>query len=648
MRLFKISLNITLLLGPVLWLLTVAAPRLSPIATGQSTDHYQQFLPLVSAPPPGRLLIAAAHIDSAITGEPDEAVLIWNVGSGPQPLAGWQIATASRSASFPITTTLRLEPGQRIWCTAEAAAFRLTFGEAAACEWAQSTEATTVQLSNRLTFGNGQGQIQLIDPTGQVVDTLLYGATDQPAAGWQGLPAQAYNRGDLSAVGQVWQRKLDPLTWQPIDSDQATDWIGDLTDPAWGRRVRMPGWGGWSAADLGMPTVATSEATVMVMVGPEGLYEPIQALLAEATISIDLVLYTFEHPELAQTLAAAAQRGVQVRLLLEGSPAGGISALQKWALTQIVAAGGDVRFLAVAEDAPKGYRKRYRYVHAKYLVIDNYWAVVGTENWSHDAMPTAQDRPVGGRRGYYVATDAPAVVAGLQQIFAADWAPERFKDIRPYIWEDPRYGGPPSDFVLPVPDEYPVSESPFRLPQTVQDEMTFQLISAPENALRPDAGLLAVIQQAGAGDEIYLEQLYEHRHWGPTASNPIADPNPRLQALIDAARRGAKVRLILDSFFDDRASLRNNRATVDYLTTIASSEGLDLAAAVGNPTAGGIHAKVFLARVGGHTWSAIGSLNGSEISHKINREVVLMVDHPQVYERLLEVFTHDWSLASSE
>ncbi len=646
MRWCKVCLSGALFLTPVLWLVILAAPRLSPIITGQPANSYQQFLPLVSAPPPGRLLIAAAHIDSALSGEPDEAVLLWNVGIGTQPLAGWQLATSSRTAHFPITTTLRLEPGQRIWCAAEAATFRLTFGEAAACEWAQATEADAVRLTNHLTLGNNQGRLQLLDPTGQVMDTLLYGTAEQPAAGWQGLPAQLYTRGDLSAVGQVWQRKLDPLTWQPLDSDQASDWLGDLTDLAWGRRVRMPGWGGWNAAELGMPQVATSNATLMVMVGPEGLYEPVRTFLDGATSSIDLVLYTLEHPDLAQSLAAAAQRGVHVRLLIEGSPAGGISALEKWALTQIVAAGGDVRFLAVTKDAPKGYRTRYRYVHAKYLLIDEHWALVGTENWSHDAFPTIQDRPVGGRRGYYIATDAPPVVAGLRQIFTTDWAPDRFRDIRPYVWEDARYGGPPSDFVLPVPTEHAVSESPFRLPYTVQGEMTFQLISAPENAMRTDAGLWAVIAQAGTGDEIYVEQLYEHRHWGVAASNPIADPNPRLQALVEAARRGAKVRILLDSFFDDAKSLRNNRATVDYVATIASSEGIDIAAAVGNPTAGGIHAKLLLARVGADTWSAIGSLNGSEISHKVNREIVLMVDHPQVYARLLEVFLHDWELVT--
>ncbi len=98
--------------------------------------------------------------------------------------------------------------------------------------------------------------------------------------------------------------------------------------------------------------------------------------------------------------------------------------------------------------------------------------------------------------------------------------------------------------------------------------------------------------------------------------------------LIEAARRGAKVRLLLDGFFDDAEALRSNQATVEYLEAVAAAEGLDLVGATANPTGGGIHAKWLLARVNGVTWSAVGSLNGGEISHKVNREVVLMVDDP--------------------
>ncbi|MCC6457217.1 MAG: hypothetical protein IT328_19840 [Caldilineaceae bacterium] len=104
--------------------------------------------------------------------------------------------------------------------------------------------------------------------------------------------------------------------------------------------------------------------------------------------------------------------------------------------------------------------------------------------------------------------------------------------------------------------------------------------------------------------------------------------------------------VLLDSLFDKPEANRSNQATVEYLATIAVAEGIDIVGAVGNPTGGGIHAKWLLARVDGVTWSAVGSLNGGEVSHKVNREVVLMVDHPAVYARLPEVFLHDWALVA--
>jgi hypothetical protein len=72
---------------------------------------------------------------------------------------------------------------------------------------------------------------------------------------------------------------------------------------------------------------------------------------------------------------------------------------------------------------------------------------------------------------------------------------------------------------------------------------------------------------------------------------------------------------------------------------------LDIDARTGNPTQGGIHAKVVLVRLGNHYWSAVGSLNGGEISHKLNREVVIVTDAAAVYMRLAEVFAWDWGSA---
>jgi hypothetical protein len=57
--------------------------------------------------------------------------------------------------------------------------------------------------------------------------------------------------------------------------------------------------------------------------------------------------------------------------------------------------------------------------------------------------------------------------------------------------------------------------------------------------------------------------------------HPVADPNPQLEMVIDVARLGVRVRLLLDSYVDDGENLLSNRATLDYVRSIAA-EGLDL------------------------------------------------------------------------
>jgi len=71
------------------------------------------------------------------------------------------------------------------------------------------------------------------------------------------------------------------------------------------------------------------------------------------------------------------------------------------------------------------------------------------------------------------------------------------------------------------------------------------------------------------------------------------------------------------------------------MRALAPAEGIEIEARVGNPTLGGIHAKIVLVRLGDHYWSAVGSLNGGEISHKLNRKVVVVTD-------LAAVFAWDW------
>ena len=72
-------------------------------------------------------------------------------------------------------------------------------------------------------------------------------------------------------------------------------------------------------------------------------------------------------------------------------------------------------------------------------------------------------------------------------------------------------------------------------------------------------------------------------HIGATGSNPLDDPNPRLEAYLAAARRGAAVWLLLDAYFDSRTDPVSNHATCQRVNSVARAERLKLYCALGNP-----------------------------------------------------------------
>lgn len=634
-----------LLLAAVV-LLLAANPQATQAEPG---GPYPVHLPLIYRPAP-QVVIAAAHIDSARSGEADEALQLWNLGPGPAFLADWTLEVNGRQARFPSDTARVLAPGEFLWCTQDATAFAQSFGFLPDCIWGTPPEEPTALVvleGSALRLANTGGIIHLWDGAGRLQDALVYGNRALIPSGWRGPAAQAYARGSIPEEGQVWRRKPDPATGLPVDTDTARDWAGDLADLTQGRRAFFPGWRMWQHLPLSTGPV-TVQGPLTVAVGPEALYTALAQKLAGARSRIRLSLYTFEHPELAQVLVDRAHAGVQVQVLLEGGPSGGVTDLQRWCVATLLAAGVEVRYLDLREDAPAGLRTRYRFLHAKYGLVDGDQVLVGTENPSWDTMPLpAEDgRWPSGRRGVYLfLAQAGPVAQELARIFDHDWDMARFADVRPaHMATD----GPPPDFVLPERPTPWRPATPFQTPLTVPGPLSVQVVAYPDaNALAVDP-LQALLGRTGPGDTVRWLQLYEHLYWGETTGNPVADPNPRVQALLDAARRGAQVRVLLDGFFDDPADPRGNRATADFLVAHAQAEGLDLAARLANPTGLGIHAKVGLVAVGAERWVVVGSLNGGEVSHKLNREVVLGVQSPEAYAYLDDLFAADWETGDTE
>lgn len=661
---------------PILGLILLA---LAPLDAGTRPSELR-----AATDGPARVLISALFADGYAAGEGDEALQLWNISAEAISLGAWQIDDGEGQASFP--EGARIEAGARVWLAREAEAFARSFGQAADWVWAAAEDGPrmlTVAGGPRL--ANGGDELALVDRKGHLVDRLVYGKGGSSEgwqragwadAGWIGPALEPYAGGVLGASNQLLGRKLDPVVGRPLpDTNTSADWAADPADPILGRRPRYPG---WDLETRFRPARVQGLARVEVALAPDGLRAFLLRHFASAEESLDLMVYSFENPVLAEAIAERAQRGVRVRLLLEGRPAGGIDLAQRWCLARIAEAGGQVWWM----DRGGEVGPRYRGAHAKLALIDGRRLLIGSENPNLGSTP-GDDLADGtaGRRGAYAMIEHPGVAEWARQLFADDLAPEAHVDLRPFQARDPERGAPPADY---VPERvgggsgyFPIAAESLQL----EESMRFDLVTSPENSLDPLRGLPGLVGRAGQGDRVLVQQLDEPLWWGEGPEEGPVALNPRVQAFLGAARRGAQVRLLLDGYFDDAEHWNSNQATADALMRIAAEEGLDLQARLGNPAGKGLHNKMLLVTEGcaeasrgaaalgksgsnlaeatpavteaigtsplapgcrGH-WSHLGSINGSEVASKANREAGVSIDSEAVHVWLEAVFAWDWA-----
>jgi len=307
--------------------------------------------------------------------------------------------------------------------------------------------------------------------------------------------------------------------------------------------------------------------------------------------------YTFTSERVARALERAAERGVTVRVLLEGQPVDGITHRQARFLDSLAESGVEVRLVG----GPYG---RYAFHHPKYAVADDR-AVVLTENW----------KPAGtgghASRGWGAVVSQQRIVDGLAETFRADAS---WRGARP--WAQVRRGRT-FERAAVANGSYPSRRSPATVPVN-----RTRLLLAPDNA---GSGVTDAID--GAEESVDVLQM------------SIDGPDQRfLRATLEAARRGVEVRVLLSSawYVEDE-----NRRLVEHLREIATREDLPLQAKLADP--GGDYEKIHAKGVvidGDQV--LLGSLNWNGESIRQNREVVLSLEGDAVGSYYREAFDADW------
>jgi phosphatidylserine/phosphatidylglycerophosphate/cardiolipin synthase-like enzyme len=600
--------------------------------------------------------------------EPDEAIRLSNLDPDrPADVGGFQlsdrfgpprnsVAPAHSEANAPHDVVLpagtRIPAGGEIWVALDGKVFRDTFGHAPDFQGRETLEKVpSVQLRPTWpTWNAAHGVVSLHDDSGEVVDLVPYERSpdgdalekrDIPKGAWSGPSVMLYHASPYGWTGQVLARDRDAKGRVVPDTDSAEDWDSSFSRNRLGKdeihRVELPG-----QSRLVFPRVEDPEAEITAASAPENGFAALKAAIEGAKSEVLVHIYQFENDHIADLLVEARKRGLVVVVACEGSPVGGLPDQERYIAEKLHAAGIPVWF--IVSDPARGIRNRYFFDHSKYLLIDGELAVIGTENFGYSGHSLD---PSYGNRGLMIHIRSKPFYRQLKRIWDLDVSPRTSRDIVG-VADDPSdnwgfpYKHPPFNLRRAViTGRYPLRRPPLR----TKGKATFELVACPDNCLSEKGAVIGLIHSAQKS--LLVLQNSIPLWWGKkNKGSPDETPNLPLAAVVEAARRGVRVRVLLDGTWYNAEPYdpRDNDDTVRWLNDLATREKLDLEAKVVNLASTSlekIHAKGLIAD-GRRTF--VGSINWTENSYKANREIGVVVDHPDVASYYGTLFQRDWDM----
>lgn len=566
-----------LLILASLFLLAIPLP-LTHEAVAKSPDNGEQ----------AHVIITEIYPNTAIMrNELDEYVALTNPCARSINIEGWSITDNEGTIIFP---PFDVAPNQTVYVTRNASAFVAQRSTVARkdivpdLEYGSDSDPKVNQMQTvgrAFALRNTGDEVILQDKSGREVDVVLYGDSSYEGDGWRDEPLEKPRE------GMIFTRK------GVQDTNQCEDWI----ILPFGASYHAPEKFSWSGA-----------ATAFV--SPDCSFSVLQGELNSATSSLYINLYQFDSPYLMDILVDALDRGVDVQLLLEGSPVGGATDEERYIAETIQESGGDVRL------------SRDPYLnHAKYAVVDNRTIIVMTENWKTTGVPTNNSF---GNRGWGIVLRNEAVADYFTEVFLEDFyrgeefAPE-IEDLETNVMTR----------AIPQGSYVPVFE-----PLTITCNFTVIPVLAPDTALSKKTILGAI---NSAQESIFVQQFSTGRFWGE-------EPNAFIAALIEAARRGCEVKVLLDSREYNLDAWNDNDEAVAWMEQVAREENLNLEAKLADLDSLGItkvHSKGLI--VDGKV-AVITSLNWNANSI-YNREAGVIVENEEIASFFEEVFFHDWHVS---
>ena len=552
---------------------------LTPEAVAKSPDNGAQ----------ANVIITEIYPNTAMRNELDEYVAIANPFAHSVNLEGWSITDNEGKIIFP---TFDIAPGQTVYVTRNASAFvaqmRTITGKDVILDFEYGSDSDP-KVNQMQTVGrafalrNTGDEVILQDKNGREVDAVTYADSSYEGDGWRDAPLEKPRE------GMIFVRK------GVQDTNQCEDWL------------ILPFGASYHAPEK---FSCSGSGSATAFVSPDCSFSVLERELNNASSSLCINLYQFDNPYLMDLLVDALDRGVDVQLLLEGSPVGGITDEELYIAETIAKNGGDVRY------------SRDPYLnHAKYAVVDNKTLIIMTENWKTTGVPTNNSF---GNRGWGIVLRNEEVANYFTDVFLED-----FYRCEGFALEIENLKTNVMTRAIPKDSYVPVFE-----PLTITCNFSVIPVLAPDTALS-NATILGAIQNAQ--ESVYVQQFSAGRFWGE-------EPNTYITALIEAARRGCEVKVLLDSKDYSVEGSNDNDEVVAWMEQVAREENLNLEAKLADLDSLGltkVHNKGLI--VDGKV-VVITSLNWNPNSAH-NREAGVIVENEEIASFFEDVFFHDWNVS---
>jgi phosphatidylserine/phosphatidylglycerophosphate/cardiolipin synthase-like enzyme len=394
---------------------------------------------------------------------------------------------------------------------------------------------------------------------------------------------------------------------------------------------------------LGLAPLSAFAFPVRVSNAPENDLDLTVQAIESAQESLLVNIYELSSTEITNALVDRIQAGVHVEILEEGQPVGGMSAASRATQSRLVRAMQSCSscrlFEMTSKTGPKRAKRRFRFDHAKYAVIDGDTLLIGSENYSPTGNPNAGTM---GNRGWEVLMTNASLAKQFAKTFDAD-KDTSYKDVleltsnrnSSYLSEkiDSKKSSQAELMkqleLVPFSSRHSGSGLSF-------NATSVKKITSPDTSLND---LTTAIRQARS--TIDVEQMTFDSVWKST-SNGLS---PLMDALLAAASRGVRVRVLLndESVFDHfgKPARPKNGPSVDLLNQNGASARIADLRAMG---VNYIHNKGMI--IDG-TLTLISSINWNENSVMRNREAAVLIKSADVGRYYEELFESDWEASNN-